>query len=184
MTLAELCEKANISISYLSQIERDKTSPSLITLETIAKSLNIGLRYLFESEHEVAFVMRACRTDDALIASMSNVRQPLMPSSGNPEIEVYRITIQPQAAAEQIEQFSGEEIVFVLAGELTISIGDEQYILCTGDSLHYDALLMHSWENAADQPCIFIWGHARSLSDFQPASITRMWNKSAEENGV
>jgi len=182
MTLAELGEKANLSISYLSQIERDKTSPSLTTLETIAKSLNIGLRYLFESDDEVAFVVRANREIDTAIPSESIGRRALMPLSENPEIEVYRISILPHSAIEQIERFAGEEIIFVLKGELTISIEDEQFMLCAGDSIHYDALLMHSWKNVCDQPSIMIWGRARALSEYQPSSGNRVWNKITENN--
>ncbi len=184
MTLAELGEKTNLSISYLSQIERDKTSPSLITLEAIARSLNTGLRYLFESDNEAAFVVRANRPTGTSISSAPVERCPLMPLSGNPEIEVYRITIQSNSASEEVAQFAGEEIIFVLDGELTITIADEQFVLQPGDSIHYDALLMHRWKNAGDQPCVMIWGCARSLSDYQSSNTPRVWNRIAEENGI
>jgi transcriptional regulator with XRE-family HTH domain len=174
MTLAELGDKANLSISYLSQIERDKTSPSLPTLETIAKSLNTGLRYLFDyNSDETAFVVRANKSTAATTPSAPIERYPLMPLSGNPEIEVYRITIHSNSLIEEIDQFAGEEIIFVLEGELTILIGDEQFILKAGDSIHYDALLMHSWKNSSNQSCVMIWGRARSLSDFQPSNVPR-----------
>jgi transcriptional regulator with XRE-family HTH domain len=184
MTLAELGEKANLSTSYLSQIERDKTSPSLATLETIAKSLNIGLRTLFETDDEVAFVLRARKETNTPTHKDPVVRQPLMPQIGNPEIEVYRITFHPRSAPEQIEQFTGEEIIYMLDGELTISIGDEQFVLTAGDSIHYDALLFHSWKNESSDFCTIIWGRARALPDFQSSIATRLWNKITEENGI
>jgi transcriptional regulator with XRE-family HTH domain len=184
MTLAELGEKANLSTSYLSQIERDKTSPSLITLETIARSLNVGLRSLFETDDEAAFVLRSSKGTNTPSQRDPIVREPLMPPIGNPEIEVYRITFRPRSASEQIEQFTGEEIIYVLDGELTISIGDEQFILTAGDSIHYDALLIHSWKNESNDFCTIIWGRARSLSDYQSSSTTRLWNKIPEENGI
>lgn len=184
MTLAELGEKANLSTSYLSQIERDKTSPSLTTLETIAKSLNIGLRTLFETDDEAAFVLRARKETNTPTHRDPVVRQPLMPQIGNPEIEVYRITFHPRSAPEQIEQFTGEEIIYVLDGELTISIGDEQFVLTAGDSIHYDALLFHSWKNESSDFCTIIWGRARALPDFQSSIATRLWNKITEENGI
>ncbi len=184
MTLAELGEKANLSISYLSQIERDKTSPSLTTLETIAKSLNTGLRYLFESDSEVAFVVRANKSTDVTIPSPPIERHPLMPLNGNPEIEVYQITIHPHYGMEEIEQFAGEEIIFMLEGELIILIDDEQFILKPGDSIHYDALLTHRWKNATSQSCVMIWGRAHSLSDFSSSNAPRVWNKISEGNGI
>jgi transcriptional regulator with XRE-family HTH domain len=184
MTLAELGEKANLSTSYLSQIERDKTSPSLTTLETIAKSLNIGLRTLFETDDEAAFVLRARKETITPTHRDPVVRQPLMPQIGNPEIEVYRITFHPRSAPEQIEQFTGEEIIYMLDGELTISIGDERFVLTAGDSIHYDALLFHSWKNESSDFCTIIWGRARALPDFQSSIATRLWNKITEENGI
>jgi len=184
MTLAELSEKTDLSISYLSQIERDKTSPSLSTLETIAKSLSTGLRYFFETDDEVAFVVRTDRGSGAAPPTAPILRQPLMPPAGNPEIEVYRITFHPCSPLEQIERFAGEEIIYVLSGELTISISDELFILSAGDSIHYDALLMHSWRNESGVPCIIIWGRARALSDYPPSSINRVWNIAPEKDGT
>jgi len=184
MTLAELGGKANLSISYLSQIERDKTSPSLTTLETIARSLNIGLRYLFESDNDVVFVLRANKSTHGSIPSNSIECQQLMPLSGNPEIEVYPITMHPHTGIDEIKQFAGEEIIFVLDGELTIWIGDEQFTLNAGDSIHYDALLPHRWKNASDQTSVTIWGCAHSLADYQSSNAPRMWKKISEENGI
>ena len=183
MTLAELSDKSNLSISYLSQIERDKTTPSLSTLETIARSLNTGLRYLFETDDEVAFVVRANPGKGTAPRTNPILREPLMPITGNPDIEVYRITFDPHSPLELIERFAGEEIIYVLGGQLTISIGEELFILNAGDSLHYDALLIHSWRNESDLPCTIIWGRARALSDYQSASTTRVWNKISENNG-
>jgi len=184
MTLAELGEKANLSTSYLSQIERDKTSPSLSTLETIARSLNIGLRSLFETDDEAAFVLRGSNGTYTPTQRDPIVRQPLMPQMGNPEIEVYRITFHPRSATEQIDQFAGEEIIYVLNGELIVSISDEQFVLTAGDSIHYDALLFHSWQNKSNDFCTIIWGRARALPDYQSSITTRSWKKISEENGI
>lgn len=181
MTLAELGEKVNLSTSYLSQIERDKTSPSLTTLESIAKSLNIELRYFFETDDEATFVVRGHEKTKSPLDKMPNGRQPLMPPIGNPKIEVYQIIINPAYPPQEIERSAGEEIIFVLDGELTISIGAEQFTLTAGDSIHYDALLFHSWKNEINHPCTIIWGRALSLSDYQPSSISKMWNRVQEE---
>jgi transcriptional regulator with XRE-family HTH domain len=184
MTLAELGEKVNLSTSYLSQIERDKTSPSLTTLETIAKSFNVGLRSLFETNDEVAFVLRTSERTNTPTYRDHVVRQPLMPLMGNPEIAVYQITFHSHSAPEQIDQIAGEEIIYVLDGELTISIGDDQFVLTTGDSIHYDALLIHGWKNESDDYCTIIWGRARSLSDYQSSNAARLWNKIPKGDGI
>jgi transcriptional regulator with XRE-family HTH domain len=59
LTLAELSERAGVSPSYLSQVERDKITPSLVTLTALAASLDVQLRYFFETTNEAAFVVRS-----------------------------------------------------------------------------------------------------------------------------
>ena len=61
LTLARLGEKTGLSTSYLSQIERDKTTPSLVTLTAIARPLNVGVRYFFETEVRQALAQAGLR---------------------------------------------------------------------------------------------------------------------------
>jgi transcriptional regulator with XRE-family HTH domain len=160
MTLAELGEKVKLSTSYLSQIERDKTAPSLSTLMDIANTLNVEPRYFFETEAEVAYILRASGGQDSLAPDSSVARLRLTPDVGSSKLEAYRVILQPHASFERLELFSGEEFGFVLTGELTIGVGDEQFVLAAGDSIHYDASQPHCWSNAGDEPCVVIWGRA------------------------
>ena len=97
MTLAELGENAKLSTSYLSQIERDKTSPSLSTLMSIARALNVEPRYFFEIETEPAYIKRADRGKDSHASSSPIVRLLLTPKVGNNKLETYRLILQPHA---------------------------------------------------------------------------------------
>lgn len=163
LTLAELSEKTNLSISYLSQIERDKTMPSLPTLVTIAKIFNTGLRYFFESEGDDVHVVRSHKGQTI----SPHDSQPLTPQDWNPKITVKRIIYQPGTSSDPLEQYAGEEIILMLAGELTISIGDERFVLTTGDSIHYDALQPHFWKNESAEVCTILWNRAFPISEHQ-----------------
>ena len=165
MTLAKLGEGASLSASYLSQIERDKAAPSLSTLMDIARALNVDPRYFFEVEAEAVYIHRADRGKDNQVPSRRIERLRLTTKLGSSQLEAYRVILQPHTAPEQLEKFSGEGFGFVLAGELTIKIGDEQFALAGGDSIHYDAFQPNCWSNAGDQPCVVIWGRAASLQD-------------------
>jgi transcriptional regulator with XRE-family HTH domain len=162
MTLAGLGEKVALSVGYLSQIERDKTTPSLSTLMDIAKVLNVGLRYFFETEAEAAYVVRADQGQADLAPDSSTACLHLTPKVGSSKIEAYRVVLQPHSSPEQLAPFAGEEFGFVLAGKLILSVGDEQFVLDAGDSIHYDALQPHCWHNAGNEPCVLIWGRAIS----------------------
>jgi quercetin dioxygenase-like cupin family protein len=67
-----------------------------------------------------------------------------------------------------MDPFSGEELGFVLSGELTVKVGDEQYTLAAGDSIHYDASQPYHWINAGDEPCVVIRGRAVSTLERLP----------------
>jgi transcriptional regulator with XRE-family HTH domain len=165
MTLAELGEKTNLSISYLSQIERDKTTPSLSTLTGIAKTLKVGLRHFFETDAEAAFVVRGGGAQENLEGDSSIAHLPLSPEAENNKLAVHRLTLKPHTPSEQLVPYPGEVLVYVLSGELTIAVGEEEFTLSAGDSVHYDALQPHSRSNRGDESCVAIWTHSTSRTE-------------------
>jgi transcriptional regulator with XRE-family HTH domain len=162
MTLAELSEKAKISISYLSQIERNKTTPSLNTLTGIARAFNVGLRYFFETDAEEAHVVRAHQGQAGFDPDGSMRCVHLTSEAGEGKIEVCRVVLQPHTPSQHLALHSGEEFGFVLAGELMVTLADEQFELTAGDSIHYDALQPHTWSNPGGEPCVVIWARSPS----------------------
>ncbi len=162
MTLAEVGEKTSLSVSYLSQIERDKTTPSLSTLTVIAKTLNVGLRYLFETESEAAYILRADQVEADESTESPILRLPLSPQLEGNRLGVYRVVLKPHTPPESLRTYPGEEFAFVLSGELDMNVGEEQFVLAAGDSIHYDALLPHGWSNPGDEPCIVMWSQSEA----------------------
>lgn len=165
MTLAELSERANLSISYLSQIERDKTTPSLSTLTGIARVFNTGLRYFFEDGDEAAHVVYASQAENGPGRDISPERVRLTVQAGDAMVEVYRVVLRPHMRPEQLAPHAGEEFGFVLAGELTMVVGDERFTLAAGDSIHYDAWQPHAWTNEGDAPCMVLWARSPARSE-------------------
>jgi len=168
ITLAELGEKVKLSTSYLSQIERDKTTPSLSTLLEIAKVLNVGPRYFFEIEAEAAYILRSGTEQNNHNSADPVLQVRLTPNTRNNKLEIYRVQLEPHTSLEQLDPFSGEVLGFVLSGELTVKVGDEQYVLSAWDSIHYDASQPYFWINAGDEPCVVIWGRAASSLERLP----------------
>jgi transcriptional regulator with XRE-family HTH domain len=167
LTLAELGARVGLSTSYLSQIERDRTQPSLTTLVNIAKALNVEPRYFFETGENSTLIVQAGQTRSVEHLNPATACYPLTPEDATSNLSVYRVVIQPGSQPYQCSPYSGEEMCFVLKGELTVIAGDETHILKAGDSIHYDTLLLHGWSSQALQPCEFIW--SRASYDGQPA---------------
>jgi quercetin dioxygenase-like cupin family protein/DNA-binding XRE family transcriptional regulator len=162
-TLAKLAEKSNLSASHLSQIERKKTSPSLITLNSIAQALDVNLRDLFESDQDQVYVTH---TNPALVDNGSSLPMwPLTKHSSGWDLQVYRLSLSPDAAPLNFESYSGEILLLVLEGSLQITIDGEQFELQAGDSLHADARQPHRLGCTGDQLCTVIWCNSPPRED-------------------
>jgi transcriptional regulator with XRE-family HTH domain len=172
LTLAELGARVGLSTSYLSQIERDRTQPSLTTLVNIAKALNVEPRHFFETGENSTLIVQAGQTRPVQHLNPATVCYPLTPEDATSNLGVYRVVIQPGSQPYQCSPYSGEEMCFVLKGELTVAAGGETHTLKAGDSIHYDALLLHGWSNQAKQPCEFIW--SRASYDGQPVNSNEL----------
>lgn len=162
-TLAKLAEKSNLSASHLSQIERDKTSPSLMTLNSIAQGLEVNLRDLFESEQDQVYVNRANPTQTSG-DSYSSLQRLTRRGSGW-DLQVDRLSLSPDSTSLNFEAYSGEILLFVLEGSLRITIDGEPFELQAGDSLHSDARQLHQLDCAGDLPCVVICCNSPARND-------------------
>lgn len=168
MTLADFGKRVNLSTSYLSQIERDKTTPSFSTLLEIAEALNVGPKYFFEDEAEVAYVQRAGNGNGRPDGDPRSATLRLTPGGESNKLEIFRIRLEPHASLEQFDSFSGEVIGYVLSGETTVKSGQEEYALAAGDSIHYNASRAYDWINTGDEQCVVIVGRVASRIERLP----------------
>jgi transcriptional regulator with XRE-family HTH domain len=156
ITLAQLGGLVGLSASYLSQIERNKTQPSLTTLSSIADTLGVELRSFFEHAAPVWQVVRQGQGEE-FDDPGADARYELL-SSGEirGKFEPYRVTCLPSMRAEK-HTHPGEEFLFILRGRLGVTVGDEAMVLGTGDSIHYQGSQPHAWRNESGQECQLVW---------------------------
>jgi transcriptional regulator with XRE-family HTH domain len=158
LTLAKLAEKSNLSASHLSQVERNRSIPSLMTLASIAKALEVNLRDLLEAEENQVHITRASHRDEENGDVTSPVVMSPLTNLGNGwELEVHHLTLHPGGPRLDFEPYPGEILGFVQAGALMILVDDELFELQAGDSIHYDASQSHSLCCGGDNPCVVIW---------------------------
>jgi transcriptional regulator with XRE-family HTH domain len=163
LTLSELASRCNLSTSYLSQVERDKTTPSLQTLTVIAGALSVRLRTFFETTTEAAYVVRVEDRAGDEIKSGHMVERQLAPNdnawepSSKDRLVVRHLLIPAGGASGPLPTYPGEELLLILSGQLLVEIADEHFTLAAGDSLHYDATRPHAWRHQHHETCALIW---------------------------
>ena len=156
LTLAQLGQQVGLSASYLSQLERSVTMPSLPRLTAIARALDAQVRYFFEDNASPACVVRL-NEGKKLGDSAETIVELLSADLSNRKIQPCRLVCQPGASRDQLPTYPGEECIFVLKGQLTVTTGEETFVLKVGDSIHYRKIQPHSWRNDGDDECIALW---------------------------
>lgn len=150
-SLKTLAERSGLNINTLSLIENSKSSPSVSTLQQLAKALEVPITAFFESEpivKQVVFTSHDHRPGATFSnAFMQNLGKDLKENAVQPFI----VTLQPRAGSgEQMIVHTGHEFVYCLTGKIIYKVENETYLLNPGDSLVFEAHLPHRWENTFD----------------------------------
>ena len=136
MTLKDLSEKTNLSIGFLSQLERGLTSIATDTLGSIADVFEVELSYFFlKPRTKKRPIIRSYEKEVFNICTSGCIQYNLSNDLNNTD--------------EDIQSYSheGEEFVYVLEGTLTLFLDGEQHELYPGDSIHYNSSRNHNWAN-------------------------------------
>jgi len=163
LTLVQLGQQVGLSASYLSQIERGETMPSLSRLTTIAKALDVEVGYFFEDDVSAPCIIRL-NQGQRLSGTANAIVELLSADPTDKKIQPYRLVYQPGASRDQPPTYPGEELGFILKGQLTVTVGEETFVLKAGDSIHYQTLQPYSWRNEGDEECIAIWAVSSPIS--------------------
>lgn len=162
MTLVELSQKTNLSPSYLSQLERDKTTPSISSLVEIANALGVNVRYFFEEEKsaELAFVTRKSLAPFQDIDYSTSQELSLTPVDEISRLRVWQYNL-PKGASLTVDALEeGENFCIVLSGQVVLEIGDEKIALDEGDSAAFAATQSHILTNESSVLSVILYAYA------------------------
>ncbi|MFP3387257.1 helix-turn-helix domain-containing protein [Brevibacillus sp. SIMBA_040] len=156
-TLKQIAEKTDLSISFLSQVERGKSSITLESLKKISEALEVSPSYFFSenSVHVISSVRRGS-LEQTKKNDFSFVFEDLSGNLANPSMEPILVTLQPHEDKGVPFIHKGQEFVYVLEGVLTLLLGHEEYELRPGDSIHMESSTPHNWLNRTGEPVRFL----------------------------
>jgi transcriptional regulator with XRE-family HTH domain len=135
MTLAQLAERADLSPSALSQIERGITDPSIGSLRRIASALQVPFfRFLVERDSPDP-VVRHDQRRTITFPNRAMQYQLITPNLRGP-FEVLAMDLAPGAASgDEALGHDSEECMLVLRGNVQVEVAGASYALCAGDSI-------------------------------------------------
>ncbi len=158
MTLRDVAGKAGVTESFLSQVERDVTSPSIATVQRIAGALNLSIAQLFAEEPSSGRVVRREARRRIAYPGLHAVDEFLTSNMAG-RLQVILSTIEPGGGTgeEPYTHDSDEEVVFVMAGTLDLWVGDEHYVLREGDAITFPSRLPHWNMNHGETPATVLF---------------------------
>jgi transcriptional regulator with XRE-family HTH domain len=161
LTLKDVAAKAGVSESFISQIERNKVSPSIDTLLLIADILDIDYEYLFSDyrqKRKVAIVRREDR--NSISRNKMTIQQLSLAGgeTGEPAIEAFLLEIEVGGEKGDREYgHSGWEFGVILKGRAQLIYGNESYDLQQGDSVSFPSDIPHLFSNSGTEILEAIW---------------------------
>lgn len=158
-TLKVVAQRAGVSESLVSQIERNHVSPAIDTLLALAEVLDINLEYLFEEyrKERPVQIIRAgerpsVKDDDITFEGLAK------PTGTDCPLEVYVMKI-PAGLHTHRGSYGhfGREIGYVTKGQALLTYNNEQFILNEGDSVSFDARAPHEIKNVGRSDMESVW---------------------------
>jgi transcriptional regulator with XRE-family HTH domain len=160
--LVQLGEHTGLSPALLSKIERGHIFPTLPTLLRIALVFGVGLDHFFKGDSD--------RPVLAVVRKAERIRLPDKPGRASPayyfesldypvsdrKLNGYYVEIEAEEEPSEPHEHPGAEIIFVLRGELVVSLEGEDFALEAGDSMYFDSAHPHSYRRNGPSPCAAI----------------------------
>ncbi|MDO5643408.1 MAG: XRE family transcriptional regulator [Paracoccus sp. (in: a-proteobacteria)] len=156
MTLQALADRAGISVGFLSLVERDKATPSLGTLASLADALGVDVEFFITSPKPADSLSRAeGRARFSLPGSVLGYERLTTALPGG--VLSTLIVHVPEGYRSEVTAHPGEEIILVLEGRLRQTLGDAVFTLDVGDSLHFMGETPHSFANIGAGSLRLLW---------------------------
>ena len=147
LTQEELADRAELTKGFISQLERNLTSPSIATLMDILQCLGTSIGEFFNEETEEQVVFSRNDYFEKTDSELKNMIQWIIPNAQKNEMEPILLTLQAGGSVYPDNPHEGEEFGYVLKGSVILHIGNRSYTARTGESFYYSADKQHYMES-------------------------------------
>lgn len=158
LTQEELADRCELSKGFISQLERDLTSPSIATLMDILQCLGTDLQEFF-SEHpqEEQIVFHAPDYFEKVDEELGNTIEWIIPNAQKNMMEPIRLTLKPGGSTYPDNPHEGEEFGYVLSGSITLMIGKKKVRAKKGESFYFTPNSTHYITADNNTGAVLLW---------------------------
>jgi DNA-binding transcriptional MerR regulator/mannose-6-phosphate isomerase-like protein (cupin superfamily) len=155
LSLAQVARATNVSVGFLSALERGQMRSSISTLRRIARFYGTNIHSLFETSDGNPRLVRP--NERRILETTPGVRMELL-AWGQTVMEPHLFRVKPGGGSGEPYSHEGEEFLHILRGEFEIWLGNkEHYRLKSGDSLYFESSTPHQWKNPGRSETWLLW---------------------------
>jgi transcriptional regulator with XRE-family HTH domain len=161
LSLHQLAIRSDVSAAAIHKIERSSMVPTVTTLLKLGAALGVSVSHLLQEDgatSEPVQFTSAKERQDVYTPHKGLSLEGITGSYRHFKIAAAIAHMIPGASSGRNPlRHPGEELVHVLSGEVTFQIGDRDFRLKAGDSLHFSGDLPHHWKNVTNKPAELVW---------------------------
>ena len=186
LSLRELARRVGVSASMLSQVETDRTRPSVSTIYAIATELGLSIDALLsegdgtgDRSADLAGADSDSDRDSLATSAVAGLASQLVRPEDRRKLELESgvtwellsdllphlvdfmyVSYEPggrSSSSGKLMRHSGTEFAYLLRGKLKIQVGFDEYVLQPGDALAFDSTEPHLLVNEGSEPAEGIW---------------------------
>ena len=155
LTLEELASRSELTKGFLSQVERNLTSPSISTLEDILEALGTDLSHFFRQEQEKKIVFH---TADFFEDEQEDYKiEWNVPNAQKNDMEPILLTLNPGCDSMEMVSHSGEEFGYVLKGSILLVKGNQTYRIKAKETFYIEGTESHYLHNPGSVEARILW---------------------------
>lgn len=139
LTQEELANRCELSKGFISQLERDLTSPSIATLIDILECLGTDLKEFFSNDVEEKIVFGCDDFFTQENIELGHAIDWIIPNAQKNSMEPIILSIKPEGVSPRYNPSECEVFGYILSGNVILTIGNEIYDVKKGESFYHRA---------------------------------------------
>ena len=157
LTQEELAERCELTKGFISQVERDLTSPSIATLVDILEGLGTNLKDFFNEIEEEKIVFSKEDAFESINEDYKYTLKWVIPNAQKNLMEPILIELEQGGQSKDDSPHEGEEFGYVISGRINLFIGNQVIRVKKGESFYFKANSNHHVENAGQSIARVLW---------------------------
>ncbi|WP_071027130.1 helix-turn-helix domain-containing protein [Peptoniphilus raoultii] len=157
LTQEELATRSELTKGFISQVERDLTSPSVDSLFDILEALGTSASEFFSKDKNEKIIFNDGDYFEYEDPKLGYLINWIVPNAQKNMMEPTLISLKSGGLSKKVDPFEGEVLGYVLKGRIVLNYGDKKFELKKGETFYFEANRPHFLENKSSFESTVLW---------------------------